>query len=111
MTWWNPKSWSEKSANKQEPALKPVPEFVGGPFVWVEVNPERAHMGLDFYSDTSGNPFKYAIRVGGLTRERARVDLVGKVLDWNRFTPEQISAIESGNPPFIPYETLKAMYL
>lgn len=106
MAWWNPKSW----LSAPDPEAVPVQPVLNKPFIWVALRPDSPHMGIDFYSDAPVNPFKYAIQVGGLTSIEARSDLVGKVLDWGRFTKEELDGIESGNPPFFSHDALKAMY-
>lgn len=104
MAWWNPKSWFNDT-----PA--PSPSAPPDPFVWVALDPERPHMGIDFYSDAATNPFKYAICITGLTATEARSELVGKVLDWNKFTSVQLNAIEGGSVPVLSHTNLKAMYV
>ncbi len=108
MAWWNPKSWF---ASAPEPVAAPRHLLPERPFVWVSLRPDHPEMGLDFYADDEVNPFKYALCVKGLTAEEARSELVGKVIDWNRFTADDLAAIEAGNTPLLSHSELKAMYL
>lgn len=111
MTWWNPKSWFSGAPAPEDVALPELPTLPDStPFVWVQIRPENPHMGLDFYSDAEFNPYEHAIRVKDITPSEARAELVGKVLDWTRFTPEHLALLESGAVPTIPHATLKAMY-
>lgn len=106
MAWWNPKSWFNTSTDPAATVALPRPPEA---FLWVETDPNRSGMGIDFYSDAQVNPYEFAIKVTGLSMAEARTALVGKVLNWAAFTDEELDGIQTQNPPptFSPDE-LKA---
>ncbi len=82
-----------------EPTPVPIPALVApeGPFCWVPLDPEHPHAGLSsFLTDTTPPP-GHVLCVLGLTPEVAVVDFMGKVIAWERLTPEQGETLE--NPP------------
>lgn len=95
MAWWNPKDWfNEKPQAAPTPIPNPVTPPSHEPGIWVRLNPEFPHQGLDHYSDSLDNPFPIALFVPNLSLEEARSRLVGKVVDWTRFTPEQLNVLK-----------------
>lgn len=118
MAWWKLRDWF----NKSDPAeVEPVTESVAAlpifvpppdtPSVWVRLNPTSPYQGLDLYDDSFSNPYPHAILVTGLTLMEARSNLVGKVLNWTRLTPEQLDALEKHRAFILEYAELKRMFL
>ncbi len=77
---WNPLSWFKKS----DPTNR----------VFVSVDPGAPHVGLSMFSEGKHNGAQVCVE--GITVAQARVDLCGKVLDWDRIAPNQLNAIRSG---------------
>ncbi len=100
MAWWNPRDWFNK---KNAP---------GGskPSVWVRLDPEAPHQGLDHYQESVENPWKHGMCVLGVTPDEARSNLVGKVLDWALLTRAQLEDLERKGWFSLLYEDLQRMF-
>lgn len=95
--------------------LKPSTWFAKAPkaapsHVFLQLSPERPHQGIDHFSADAKCVYKYALKVTGVSQDEARLNLVGKVLDWDRLTEKQIQGIEGGKSPEIEYTVLKGMF-
>jgi hypothetical protein len=71
---------------------KPEPE--SNDFVWAKVNPIRPHISISFLSDA---PSACGFKIKGISLDQAdSIPLLGRVIDWDRFTAKEQEAIKSG---------------
>jgi hypothetical protein len=119
MAWWNPKSWFKPKAAPDEPPAEAPPSPIPGPYppipdgvpcLWVRLNPAHPFQGFDHYLEAAENPFPTALLVLHLTSDEARLNLVGKVLDWTRLSPTQLDDLEKRNAFAIEYADLVRMF-
>lgn len=82
-----------------EPAPPPpVLEAPDSPFMWVEADPEYPHAGLSHFSDSPVRPAGRVLCVLGLMPEIARKEMIGRLIAWERLTPDQEAALIG--PPY-----------
>jgi hypothetical protein len=78
--------------------------------VFVKLQPDWPHQGLDLVSTDLAHGFEKVMKVTGISKEEARLHLVGKVLDWPKLSDKQWKAIESGKPIEMAFEDLKKLF-
>lgn len=87
-----------------EPSIPAVPEPTAalvapeGPFCWIPLDPEFPHTGLSSFIASPTPPPGHVLCVTGITPEAAAMELMGKVIAWERMTPSQENDLS--NPPF-----------
>lgn len=72
----------------------PFKKKATGNRVYVALDPAAPHVGLSMFSE--GKLQGAQICVEGITIAQARIDLCGKVLDWDRIPANQANAMVSG---------------
>jgi hypothetical protein len=95
MTWYNPKSWFQKSQDASNR-------------IYLSADPNHPHVGLSVFSET--NLEGPSLCVEGISLAEARLDLCGKVIDWSKMTPLQAEAVRMGGRVTLPLETLKSLF-
>lgn len=78
------------------------------PMVHVSATPDHPHVGLSVFSENKiQGP---SLCVTGITLAEARLDLCGKVIDWERMTLLQAESIKAGGKVTLPLDTFKSLF-
>lgn len=62
--------------------------------VYVKVNPDQPHAGLDLFSET--NDFPVSVKITGVSVQEAKAKLCGRVIAWDEMTVKEREAVKSG---------------
>lgn len=76
--------------------------------VYIGVNPSSPFAGIAVISEVK--PEGASIRVEGIKIGPARLELCGKVLDWNRVPVRYIASFKTGGSVTLPIDTLKTLF-
>ena len=90
---WNPKTWFTKKAEAQ---------------VYVGVDANHPHVGLSFIADVKPEGASFCVE--GVTLGAAKLDLCGKVLDWDKMPAKYIAAMNGGATVTLPIDRLKSLF-
>jgi hypothetical protein len=93
MSWYNPKTWLSKKA---------------APAVYVGVNPEHPSVGISVIAEVKPEGGSFCVE--GIPFGKAKLDLCGKVLDWDKVPAKYIAAFKGGVSIPIQIDRLQSFF-
>ncbi len=93
MTWFNPKTWFQKvhAGNK----------------VYIATDPNQPHVGLSVFTEDRGASASFCLE--DISLGAAKINLCGKVIDWEKVPVKYIASLKTGGTVTIPLDRLKSL--
>jgi hypothetical protein len=90
---WNPLTWFKAKAEAK---------------VFVSVDPNHPHVGLSVFTEAKAPGACFCVE--GISLGAAKLDLCGKVLDWDKMPAKYIAAMKTGATVTLPLDRLKSLF-